>query len=146
MVTDTLTHSLTNMPHNDPAQYTVLGWVKIHFQKEVPYLEYKNSISRNKILYLEYKKSTWPSYSIVFALGSLSHLALVRLGLHSLGSRSPWPSGAWPLFVLVFGRLVFVLLGPPALGPDSQHPIGIRVASVIKLSVYLLISMSFTFF
>ena len=25
MVTDTLTH----MPHNDPAQYTVLGWVKI---------------------------------------------------------------------------------------------------------------------
>ena len=29
MVTDTLTHSLTNMPHNDPAQYTVLGWVKI---------------------------------------------------------------------------------------------------------------------
>ena len=22
------THSLTDMPHNDPAQYTVLGWVK----------------------------------------------------------------------------------------------------------------------
>ena len=29
MVTHRLTHSLTNMPHNDPAQYTVLGWVKI---------------------------------------------------------------------------------------------------------------------
>ena len=29
MVTDTLTHTHTNMPHNDPAQYTVLGWVKI---------------------------------------------------------------------------------------------------------------------
>ena len=28
MVTDTLTLSLTDMPHNDPAQYTVLGWVK----------------------------------------------------------------------------------------------------------------------
>ena len=31
MVTDTLTDSLTEMPHNDPAQYTVLGWVKISF-------------------------------------------------------------------------------------------------------------------
>ena len=30
-VTDRLTHSLTNMPHNDPAQYAVLGWVKIIF-------------------------------------------------------------------------------------------------------------------
>ena len=29
MVTDRHTHRLTNMPHNDPAQYTVLGWVKI---------------------------------------------------------------------------------------------------------------------
>ena len=28
MVTDTLTDSLTEMQHNDPAQYTVLGWVK----------------------------------------------------------------------------------------------------------------------
>ena len=28
MVTDRLTHRLTEMPHNDPAQYTVLGWVK----------------------------------------------------------------------------------------------------------------------
>ena len=27
-LTDWHTHSLTNMPHNDPAQYTVLGWVK----------------------------------------------------------------------------------------------------------------------
>ena len=26
--THSLTHSLTDMPHNDPAQYTVLGWVK----------------------------------------------------------------------------------------------------------------------
>ena len=29
MVTHRQTDSLTNMPHNDPAQYTVLGWVKI---------------------------------------------------------------------------------------------------------------------
>ena len=29
MVIDTQTHSLTDMRHNDPAQYTVLGWVKI---------------------------------------------------------------------------------------------------------------------
>ena len=35
MVTDTQTHSLTNMPHNDPAQYTVLGWVKIYAGKEI---------------------------------------------------------------------------------------------------------------
>ena len=28
MVTDRHTHSLTEMQHNDPAQYTVLGWVK----------------------------------------------------------------------------------------------------------------------
>ena len=27
--TDTQTHRLTNMQHTDPAQYTVLGWVKI---------------------------------------------------------------------------------------------------------------------
>ena len=26
--THRLTDSLTHMPHNDPAQYTVLGWVK----------------------------------------------------------------------------------------------------------------------
>ena len=28
MVTDRQTDSLTDMPNNDPAQYTVLGWVK----------------------------------------------------------------------------------------------------------------------
>ena len=28
MVTDRQTDRLTHMPHNDPAQYTVLGWVK----------------------------------------------------------------------------------------------------------------------
>ena len=28
MVTDTLTDSQTEMQHNDPAQYTGLGWVK----------------------------------------------------------------------------------------------------------------------
>ena len=27
--TDTQTHRLTNMQNTDPAQYTVLGWVKI---------------------------------------------------------------------------------------------------------------------
>ena len=29
MVTDTHADTLTHMQHNDPAQYTVLGWVKI---------------------------------------------------------------------------------------------------------------------
>ena len=28
MVTDTHADTLTHMQHNDPAQYTVLGWVK----------------------------------------------------------------------------------------------------------------------
>ena len=44
MVTDTLTHTLTNMPHNDPAQYTVLGWVKIDLEKGSCYMKFLISI------------------------------------------------------------------------------------------------------
>ena len=36
------THTHTNMPHNDPAQYTVLGWVKkssVYTQDETLELE-----------------------------------------------------------------------------------------------------------
>ena len=29
------THSLTDMPHNDPAQYTVLGWVKTCLKQQM---------------------------------------------------------------------------------------------------------------
>ena len=38
---DTETHRLTNMQHTDPAQYTVLGWVKISKTNIVFYLLFK---------------------------------------------------------------------------------------------------------
>ena len=65
---------------------------------------------------------TWPSYSIIFALGLHLPLAFILLGLSSRGLHSPWPSFAWPSFALAFGRLVFIRLGFRALGLHSQHP------------------------
>ena len=49
---------------------------------------------------------TWHSFALAFI-----HLAL----------DATWLSGAWQMFVLDLGHLDLILLGPPALGPDSQH-------------------------
>ena len=48
MVTDTL----TNMPHNDPAQYTVLGWVK----------------TKNKICNVRYCRITYCKMHIIMSV------------------------------------------------------------------------------
>ena len=53
MVTDTLTDRLTHMPHNDPAQYTVLGWVKIDY-------------TSNLVEYTRYKLQTFPAQIRLF--------------------------------------------------------------------------------
>ena len=58
MVTDTL----TNMPHNDPAQYTVLGWVKREISQSPQNTEtflYKSILSLPFPPDIAYLRQTW---------------------------------------------------------------------------------------